>query len=221
MKNLVTIAIISLFFGLFGLCGSETSSSPEEVVNSADSASNEVAMSAEEQKKLNTFMSNFSEAFVDAFEKGTISDASLISFGVTHNLINNEKRFEKEGDYELKIKKEYIDEAVKKYFGLSVKEHQTVEGIAYNNGYYSFAEASGEAITFSQVEKLIDNKDNTFTAFVNIYTADSGFAGDVNAKPEVWANDAESVPELTSKMRATIQKNADGNFILIDYLEAK
>ena len=55
-------------------------------------------MDANMKKQLDTFFSNFSEAYVQPFAKGKIEDANLIRFGVLHVILNNAKLIETKGD---------------------------------------------------------------------------------------------------------------------------
>jgi hypothetical protein len=179
-----------------------------------------VTLSLTEQKKLNTFFSNFAEASLESFTQSEgIKDEALISFALTHNYINCHNKFEPQGDYDVKIKKSYLEETVIKYFGKTISNHKSVEGATYNNGYYTIPQSDGEAYTFAQVEKFNDIGDSKFTADVNVYTAFSGWAGDPHAKPASWGKD-EDVPTLSYKVKAIVSKNTNGKYILIEYIKA-
>ncbi len=189
----------------------------------AQTQGKEVKLTPEEKKDLNTFFSNFSEVFVEPFEKDKITDKDLILFSVLHNYKNNEKRFVKGGkEYQVKIKASYIDETVMKYFGKKIMKHQSVDdnGIEYRDGWYSTTDASGEEYVFSQITSLYDNG-SIFTAAVNVYSASSGWTGDTHANETIWKKAVpDDVPQVTEKMKATLKKvteNGKSRYILIDY----
>jgi hypothetical protein len=185
----------------------------------------ETKLNQEEWKKLNTFFSNFSEVFLIPFEKGQITNKELIRFGVFHNLLNNYRLFQPYKSSYLKIAKKYVQVSIDKYFGIKKIIHETAGDAIYEKGNYLVPEADGEVYCFSQVTKLIDIGNSYFVAYLNIYYAGSGFTGDPNGNLKTWneARDGD-VPELSGKMKATIQKvnsNNSSRCILIDYLEDK
>lgn len=185
-------------------------------------AGKEVTLSAAEQKKLNIFFSNFSEAYLAPFTAGNISDDELIKFGVLHNFINNRKDFQKSGDY-LMVTFDAVSKAIEKYFGKPFKAHKPTKDFKYKGGYYFIQDADGEAFTFSQVASMSDAGGDKYTALVNVYTASSGWTGDANGNPKTWGADGEEKPELTGKFKATFSKtkgeNGEEVFKLIDYIK--
>ena len=164
-------------------------------------------ISNNEREKLNTFFSNFSEVYMEPFDEQTLSDADIIRFAVSHNYINNYKRFESSGDYTAKIKKEFIEESAEKYFGRKITSHQSTEYIKYTNGYYYKEEAGGGEYIFSEIEELFEAGDNYYFAIVNIYMASSGWDGSLSG---------DDTPELYNKMTAYITKK-NNKYILNEY----
>ena len=186
----------------------------------------EIKLTLAEKKQFNTFFSNFSEVFVESFEKDKITDKELISFGVLHNYRNNDKRFAEAGnDYQVKIKTSYIDESVLKYFGRKITKHQSVEEgrIEYREGWYYLTEATGEESVFSQITSLHDDGNNIYTAIVNIYSASSGWTGNIHGNEQEWKKESpDDVPEKISVMKAAISKVTEkgkSRYILIDYIK--
>lgn len=181
----------------------------------------EIKMDANMQKKLNTFFSNFSEAYVEPFAKGNIDDANLIRFGVLHVILNNEKLIEHKGDDNYGyIKAVNVDGADLYFWGIKPKNHISIEEFIYKDGYYQIQMGSGEGYTFSQIDKLYDLGDGTLGAEISIYNASSGFSGDPHATMEQWKDSGEEIPALNKKMHAVIQKiNNNGNerYILLEY----
>jgi len=188
----------------------------------AQNGSKEVKLSQSDKKLMNTFFSNFSEVSMEPFTRESLTDTNMIRFGVFHNYRNNEIFFVKTGkDNLLKIKANYIDESVKKFFGKSITKHQSIGDIEYKNGWYYITESSGEAFIFSQVVKLSDNGNKMFTAIVNIYSAGSGWTGNVHGTDAEWEKGSEDdIPEIIEVMKATLQKVVEkgkSRYILIEY----
>jgi hypothetical protein len=183
----------------------------------------EIKLDKAEWKKMNIFFSNFSEVFVKPFEKGKINNSPLIEFGIFHNKFNNDKLFIPYGSSHLKLDKKYVEASVEKYFGIKLINHETIEDATYKDGFYIIPESAGEVYIFSQVTKFVDIGNGYYVAYLNIYTASSGFAGDPNGNLNSWKKE-DDVPELTEKMKATVQKitsNCNSRYILIEYLEDK
>jgi len=183
----------------------------------------EVQLTPAEQKKLNIFFSNFSEVYLEPFARGSITDDELIKFGVLHNHINNLKLFQKAGNGNLKLKEEAVSKTIGKYFGITFTGHKATTDIKYNGGYYFIPESDGEAYTFSQAEKVTDIGGDRYTAYINVYTASSGWTGNANANPKSWGTDSNEKPELTGKFKATFSKtngpNGESVYNLIDYIK--
>lgn len=183
----------------------------------------EVKMTAGLKKTLNTFFSNFSETNLEPFEAGRIRDDALIQFGVLHNVINNPKLFEIVGGGEnQRLAAKHVEAAVEKYFGLRIGQHKSLAGnysyIKYRNGFYYAPRASGEAYTFSQVMRLIDNN-GTFTAYVNVYVASSGSNINPHGTPAEWKRAGQD-PQLSTRMKAAITTVGEGGrsrYVLLSY----
>lgn len=179
-----------------------------------------VSLNTTEQNALNTFFSNFAEANIGSFtQTNGISDAELINFAIMHNNINCQNKFEPQGDNDIKIKKSHLDETAKKYFGKTVTNHKSIEGVAYSNGYYTIPRSDGEAYTFAQVDKFYDLGASKYAADVIVYTTGSGWTGDPHSKPSSWAKE-EDVPVLSYKVKAIVLKNTNGKYTLLEYIKS-
>lgn len=188
-----------------------------------------IAMNRNMKKQLDTFFSNFSEAYVEPFENGNISDEKLIRFGIFHVILNDEKLIENKNkvnnveEYGY-IKAENIDNKCLYYFGKKPQKHITIKGYTYENGYYKFPRASGEQYTFSQIDKLFDLGNDKYKAEVSIYNASSGFTGDSHGTMDQWKLDGQDIPKLNKKINAVIQKNNNNGkttYILKQYVDDK
>ncbi len=215
-----TAAFIAV--AMLGTACSDTSNTNEKPKDSAitEAYGDEpefVTLSADEQKKLNTFFSSFAEINFDGFKRNEVSDAQLASFGVYHNQINNAKLFEKAADNSIKIKKEYVEKSAEKYFNRVPKVHASAPGIDFKDGYYNIPESSGEAFLFAQVLEVQDFGKGEFAATVQLFTAGSGWTGDRNANPESWAKD-DDAPQLTQTVQAMYSKIGDRP-VLLEYVK--
>lgn len=232
--NLFFLAGILFIYFLNTSCGENTAKINQPTVDSTTTiekneikkTSSLVTLNYEEKKKLNVFFSNFSEINLQTISSKKLNNTDLIYFGVYHEYINNYKHFESING-KAKIKKEYVSKAVAKYFGITISKDQSIDEIEFANDYYIISEASGETFMFSQIESIVDNGaaadsfGNLFTATVNVYSATSGWVGNVHGNKVEWQNKTpEDVPELSYKVTAVIKKGAseEGNFCyLIDY----
>jgi len=194
----------------------------------AETNGKDVKLTPAEKKQLNTYFSNFSEVFLEPFAKDKITDKSLIAFSVSHNYRNNEKLFVKGGEeYQVKIKASYIDDSVNRFFGKKITKHQSIDdsGIVYRDGWYYTTDASGEEYSFSQIAGLSDNGNSMYTAIVNVYSADSGWTGNVHGTESEWKKSSpDDVPQLAEVMKATLRKVAEkgkSRYILIDYVRVR
>jgi hypothetical protein len=196
----------------------ETQTTSKESASQKESAGTVVKLSADEQKKLNVFFSNFSEVGMEPFAKGKLTDEALINFGVLHLYKNNKSLFEKTDGVNSKIKDDKISESVQKYFGINISAHKSTGQFKYKNGYYFIPLADGEAYTFSQVDSLTDIGGDFYTANVKVYTAGSGWTGDANGSKKDWEKDGSEMPVLTGKYKAIFEKKNTGN-VLVEYLK--
>lgn len=213
--------ILVLFAAIFMVACNSTDSKLSSESSDTDKKVNEstvVKLNIEDKKALNTFFSNFSETDLKSFtlDKGA-SDEELIRFGIMHNYINKFSNFEKLDEYNVKIKKEFVDETSKKYFGKTILNHKAVEGIKFSKGFYSIPLADGEAYTFSQIDQLFDIGEQKYKAEVTVFTASSGWTGDSHADPATYGKEVDG-PKVAYKVKAVILKNEMGKYTLLEYV---
>lgn len=223
MNKILTIACLAL---ILSACNSANNTATKGANDSTESTTTtpakavDVTLNMSQQKELDTFFSNFAEMSLESFtQKAGISNEELIRFSVMHNYINRAHCFVKVDDYNVKIKKEHLEESAKKYFGKSIQSHKSIEGVAYSNGYYTMPRADGEAFSFAQIDKLSDIGDHRFEALVNVYTAGSGWTGNTHDNPANYAKDPEGGPQLSYKVKALILKDSNGKYQLLEYLK--
>lgn len=180
----------------------------------------EVKLSNENLTKLNIFFSNFSETRLESFEKDNISEDMLINFAIRHNVLNNRNNIEKYDDYNGKISKKTIEQTILKYFGIEFNKHKSTQEFKFENDYYILAYADGDTPDFSSVTKIIDDGNNYYTCYVDIYSPQvvDGYPDNRYDSPDKWNMPADvPTPNLTSKIIATIRKQSDDSYILIEY----
>ena len=229
----------------------------KEVTSNKTQQSSEVKMDNSLKRKLNIFLSNFTEIGMQLFNKGKLSDAQEIDFAINHNYTNNSKLFISKSDNarifsgtderfsgsSVAISSQEIDKTIEKYFGVKVNKHRSITYgdlfsdvdnktksqliYQYKDGYYFLPQYTGESLNFSQVQKLIDNGNNYFTVFFDnysIYDTDNIDTNkDIYLPLESWTK-AEKVSMNKAKpvkMKAEVKKEADGRYILIEYLNAQ
>ena len=206
MKKLVTFVLASLFMILSAL--------PAGAASRAE-------LSAAERDKLDVFFSNFAEAHVGSFVvNNEIPMETFVKFGVQHNLINRHYDLVNVNDGYSGVKKEAVEAAVYKYFGRRINAVSTNQYKLTNN-LYIVPKAGGEAVRFAQVADWNENGDGVGTGIANIYTASSGFAGNIHGTPEQWQKeDPKDVPELIGRYMFTVTRSPSDpdRYVLVDWL---
>ncbi len=181
------------------------------------SAAGRTELDAEERDQLDTFFSNFAEANVKTFLiNNELPMDTFVDFGVRHNIINRKYDLVDVNEGYWGVKKEAVENAVYKYFGQSI-EAVSSRQYTLTDGLYLIPKASGEAFTFAQIDEWNDGGNGVWTGMVNIYTASSGFTGDVHATPAAW----QEMPKLTARFSFTVTRSPsdDGRYVLVDWLK--
>lgn len=162
-----------------------------------------------QQKNLNVFFSNFSEAHVASFSQGALTDQAIIDFALRHLYINKFKSLKPSKDgYSVTATPEQVDTAAIKYFGHKPAQHKEKS--------YSIPVADGDMFVFSQLDTLEDVGSDTFKASGTIYSTGSGGTPDVHATPADWEKAGEEV-SVYGKFSALIKAEGERH-ILIEYL---
>ncbi len=184
--------------------------------------SKEIHLDRDEKKRVNIFLSNFSECFYNHFDNNNIQERELIKFAVSHNYKNNEELFVKGDDeYTIQISKEYIERSIKKYFGISSVKHQNVDDYTtYKDGYYYIPLATGEVIPFIQINKMFDLGSNEYIAYGDVYVNANYYSGDPYDPIEYWNSEQKSEVEISGNVEAIFKEvnDVDGKrYILLKY----
>ena len=170
-----------------------------------------INLSAAEKIQLDKFFSNIARANLKPFTNGDISDKKLIEFAL-NTIAVNEPRI-------VKVPVRRVNSICNKYFAHIPKKHGQVHDYKYADNNYYISQASGEAYRFAQVLSLKECGNENYTAIINVYTASSGFTGDVHGTKAEWQAAGEDV-ELSGKMQAKIKKidkNGSSRWILLGY----
>jgi len=209
MKKLMTFIFTSLLMFLFSL--------PAGAASRAE-------LDAAQRDKLDTFFSNFAEAHVDSFVvNNEIPMDTFVNFGVEHNLLNRHYDLVNVNDGYSGVKKEAVEAAVYKYFGRQINAVSSGRYKLTNN-LYIVPKAGGEAVRFAQVADWNESGNGVWTGLANIYTASSGFAGDLHGTAEQWKKeDPKDVPELIARHMFTVTRSPSDadRYVLVDWLEQK
>ncbi|WP_394793827.1 hypothetical protein [Armatimonas sp.] len=184
----------------------------------------ELPLSTGERRALNTFFSNFSEAGVEPFKRGQLSDQQLIRFALLHERINARRQIIRAGKGYVSAGR--VDELCLRYFGQKPKRHgvsapkRLSDHTEYHAGQYSFPLGDGEGPTFSQVRKLRSAPGGLFEAEVEVYSGPNGWEGDPHSSPSSWHDNGDGIPTLDCRMRCLIQnvrtKKAP-RYVLLEY----
>ncbi len=206
MKRFLLFLMVSLLMVFFAL--------PAGAVNRAE-------LDAAQRDRLDVFFSNFAEAHVGSFVvNNEIPIDTFVDFGVKHNLINRKHDLVNVNEGYWGVKKEAVEAAVYKYFGRNIRAASSRQYTLTNN-LYIVPKAGGEAFTFAQVTDWNESGNGVWTGLANIYTASSGFTGNVHGTAEQWNREApEDVPVLTGLYMFTVTRSpADAErYVLVDWL---
>lgn len=185
-----------------------------------------VNMPGEQKKALDTFFSNFSEAYLKPFSMGNLSDDELISFALNHLVISKNHTYAK---FQGSFSATEVEKVAARYFGKSVsgEENKKYDGgiWVFKDGVYRTVSGygAGEMSPFSQIDELWDRGDGTFTVLVSVYRPLDGWEGDRHGNPEEWIpGPPGELPDLEGKYRATfrlVHEEYDKRYILIEYLK--
>ena len=206
MKKFLTLLMASLLMVVLAL--------------PADAASR-TELDAAQRDKLDTFFSNFAEAHVESFVvNNEMPMETFVNFGVEHNLLNRHYDLVNVNEGYSGVKKEAVEAAVYKYFGRRINAVSSRQHKLTNN-LYLVPKASGERLVFAQVAEWHENGTDIFTGVANIYSASSGFTGNVHGTAEQWRKEApEDVPALIGRYMFTVTRSpADADrYVLVDWL---
>ena len=184
-------------------------------------AANRAELDAAQRDKLDIFFSNFAEAHVGSFVvNNEIPTDTFVDFGVRHNLINRKYDLVNVNEGYWGVKKDAVEAAVYKYFGRNIQAASSRQYTLTNN-LYIVPKAGGEAYTFAQVADWNECGNGVWAGIANIYTASSGFTGDVHGTAEQWKKEApEDVPALAGRYMFTVTRSpADTErYVLVDWL---
>ena len=183
-----------------------------------------VQLSDNEKANLNSYFTAFSEIHLPVFTQNNLPDSVLIQFGVYYNYRKHFKMFKQIAvGSKASIGEVQVAGTAFHFFGVAIKKHQPSEGIVYSKNNYIIANSDGEAYRFSQIRSLSDAGNGVFNANIEIFSASSGFTGDINASPETWisASAGEDAPISEGKMKAKIRKIEEKGtirYVLLEYV---
>lgn len=186
-----------------------------------------VNLSVEEKNRLDTFFSNFAEAFLEPFAYGQLNNDQMIEFAFFH-LVHNKQEYKFYKD----MPSADFDKVTYRYFGkvANAEEHRKYfyDNYIFENGVYKILRKNfgkGEMLRFAVIEELWNNGDGTYVAIVANYYPMDGWRGDYHGTVEEWEKgDPDFWPVFKGKYRALIRLVHDGDYeryILLEYLLAQ
>lgn len=143
----------------------------------------EIAINVDLRYSLNLFLSNFSEASLNSFNKRP-SDQELVKFAMNYNTLNHGERWEK-GEWSLngqmynnRIAEDYIHSSMDDHFTCSIDSSIGKNRNDYNNGYF-YAVRTGGLMegNISIVNYLEYVGDNVYYVRFNMYFTDGRNSG--------------------------------------------
>ena len=176
-------------------------------------------MSNEEKRRINVFLSNFSEAL---YKSGNFKSEAegMIDFACIHNKINN-SNFKPEiiGD-NYGISAELVDSTLQKYFGKTVL-HETptaAEQWAYEDGFFVIPAADGESYAYFSVATSAQlQSDGNYEVGFNVYFNSNDSMGSID--PQWYSmtdSEAQQYFEFCYDGKAVIRPDGD-SYKLVSY----
>lgn len=160
------------------------------------------SLDAANQRKLNTFFSNFSEAGVKSFTPATLTDGTLLDFALRHNYLNRLDKLKRSEDgLAVLVTPAQVDETTDKYFGRSIGSH--------TRGSYPIPMADGDPIAFSQIRALTPYGDAQYLAEGVVYLPGGPDSLDTHGTPASWKRAGVEVSEVAS-FTAIVEKVRTG-----------
>ena len=188
-----------LLFALFGCKGSE------EDINS-----------------LNLFFTDLSKVYTSEFNKHGADDITKINFAVKKMYLDNPEKFQEAGKRIYSIDSASINNLVSLYFTTPIKKPQNTVDVDFTKeGRYEIMKFESNELVFSQIEKIVAEKNDSLLLEVNVYSCDKNFKGDIYSSPELWqTQDSEIIPSFYKKMRAVVVRRNNG-FRVVSYSATK
>lgn len=197
----------------------------------------EISIDAATRKKMNTFLSNFSEACLFEYDQDNPDLYELFWWVEIWSKINKYKSIEygprpgdESGDTYEKISLENINKVTDKYLGFTLSEAEAskmkarpeeLEGFFYENGYLCAPAADGEARTyFSIVSKVEDLGNNRFKLYYGLFSQDlDAYFEGKEIDYSLTYEKAEADPEYEKVDQGYAVVRVDGDSYKLEHLE--
>jgi hypothetical protein len=175
--------------------------------------SRDVPLTPMERGRLNIFFSNFSEAGVQPFDRGLLSDAQLIKFGIWHRYRNPSKN-PKTPDFEhipgsaskMRLRKERVDGSCLYFFGRKPTQHFSIKDYPFDGQGYIVSFGDGDPVPFSYVVAFRSLGANRYEAIVDDYEAHDFWPGYPNTPPSGREEFSGDPYTPFQQMRAVVRK---------------
>ncbi len=217
--------------------GDEKSSEAEPETGYDEPFGKEITIDAATRKKMNVFLSNFSEACLFEYDQDNPDLYKIFWWVEIWSKINKYKSIEygprpgdESGDYYEKISLENINKVTDKYLGFTLSEAEAsktkarpeeMESFFYEDGYLFAPAADGEARTyFSIVSKVEDLGNNRLKLYYTMFSQDldAYFEGkEINYG--ITNEKAEADPEYEKVDQGYAVVRADGDSYKLEHLE--
>ena len=198
-----------------------------------------VEINRDTQKKMNVFLSNFSEAGLSAFDKDDPYILSIVNWAHIWFKINKYDSFTYENRpgelYDMTYEKLSLDDVNKtldKYLGLKLTEDmasvindgsEDAKYSFYENGFFYFPAADGEAYpNMSVVTQVEDIGDNRLKLCYGMYSQDlDAYFDGKEIDYTMTGDEAEANPEYELMESGYAIVSTDGSSYKLEYLEQK
>lgn len=140
------------------------------------------------QRRINVFLSNFSETFFDSYP---CTKYEMVSFAYSHARINNDGKVYY-GSWEYYISETDVNNILNKYFGITYSQNGAedvlsyttqygTQTIRYDGDYYYFPAADGEGYSYISIaSEMVRNSDGSYTVKYDAYSLVNFWEDDTN-----------------------------------------
>ena len=208
-----------------------------ETEEDSDKISEDIVLSADEQYKINIFLSNFAELYIKEYDTDNVDDISLINFAHAHAKVNDHDKItydDIDGKTYEAITIEEVNRILDKYLGKKIEaEEGHVYSVSYPEGYtseilfqngkFNFEPADGESFSnIAVADKMTKIKEDIYEVEFTVYSILEYSTGGniVNDKNYYYTtpDQAENSSEMEEvEDGKAVVKYKDGKYQLIKY----
>jgi hypothetical protein len=164
------------------------------------------------RKKLDTFLSAFSEVGFASFDAGQLTDDQMLSFAIDHLYDNDRKLLNIDPETRKgKVSAETVDWLTTRYFDQRIENDRHDSYVLEEPKYAEFQRS------FSQVSDYQDIEGGLSRVTGDVYSVDLDVKIDTHAKPADWKRAGLDVTHASTF--SAVVKKVENHYVLVSYRE--